>query len=141
MRRVERRTFLSILIAAICGISTVCFAQNTGNDEASLQGKWTYEGITAFEGNVQQPFSLDDLCCEFPKEMDIRQDGIDCVWKGRTSTAKYNDILKWGMMCVSICAEWKIVDNKLQLTWTQDIDGGEGEDLRSFNMTVTYKLN
>ena len=138
MRRVERKTFLSVLIAAICGISTVCFAQNAGNDEASLRGKWTYEGITAFEGNVQQTFGLDDLCCEVPMEMNIRQDEIDCTWKERTSTAQYNDILKLGMMCVSVCTEWKIVDNKLQLTWTQDI---EDDTPRTFNMTVTYKLS
>ena len=135
MRRVERRTFLSILIAAICGISTICFALNAGNDEASLRGKWTFEGITAFEGNVQQTFSLDDLCCEIPTVMDIRQDEIDCTWKGRTSTAKYYSIVKGSSMCLSVCAEWKIVDNKLQLTWTQDI---AGDTPREFKITVTY---
>jgi len=138
MRKVVEKSFLSVLIAAIYGMSAVCFAQNAGNDEASLRGKWTFEGITAFEGNVQQAFSLDDLCCELPTEMDIRQDEIAFGWKGRTSTAQYYSIVIGSSMCVSICTEWKIAENKLLLLWTQDIDGDEP---RLFNMTATYKLN
>jgi hypothetical protein len=129
---------LSVLIAVIYGMSAVCFAQNVGNDEASLRGKWIYEGITAFEGNVQQAFSPDDLCCEFPSVMDIRQDEIDCVWKYGQGTAKYDSVVRGNGMCLLICTEWKIVDNKLQLTWTYDV---EGDTPRVFNMTVTYKLS
>ena len=141
MRKIVKKSFLSVLIVAMCSLSAVCLAQNTGNDEASLRGKWTFEGITAFERNVQQPFNLDDLCCELPNVMDIRQDEIMFEWKGRTSVAKYNEVFKLDMICVFVCTEWKIVDNKLQLHWTQDVGGGEGEDLRMFAMTATYKLN
>ena len=124
MRRVERKTFLSVLIAAICGISTVCFAQDTGNDGTLLRGKWIFESITAFEGNVQQEFGLDDLCCELPSEMEIRQDGVDCVWKQGHGTAEYNFVVRGNSMCFAFCTEWKIVDNKLQLTWTYDVEIG-----------------
>ena len=138
MRRVIKKSFLSVLIAAICGMSAVCFAQHVGNDEASLQGKWAFEDVTAFEGNVQQVFSMDDLCCEFPTAMDIRQDEIDCVWKKGAGTAKYDSVVNGNVMCLLICAEWKITDNKLQLKWSIDM---EGDAPKVFNITVTYKLS
>jgi len=138
MERIIMKSFLSVLILTIYGMSTVCFAQNTDNDEASLQGKWIFEDITAFEGNVQQPFSLDDLCCELPREMDIQQDGIVCIWKEGSDTANYDFVIRGNSMCFSFCAEWQIADNKLLLKWTYDV---ESETPSVFNMTVTYKFN
>jgi len=138
MRRVIKKLFLSVFISVIYGISAVCFAQNAGNDKASLRGKWIFEDITAFEGNVQQAFGLDDLCCELPREMDIRQDGIVCTWKEGSDTANYDFVVRGNGMCFAFCTEWQIVDNRLQLTWTYDV---AGDTPRVFDMKVTYKLN
>ena len=138
MRKTIKLSFLCILIAVIYAMSSVCLAQSVGNDEALLRGKWIFEDITAFEGNVQQAFELDDLCCEIPTEMEIRQDGIDCVWKNGRGIAEYDFVVRGNAMCFSFCTEWKIVDNKLQLTWTYDV---EGDTPRVFSMKVTYKLN
>ena len=136
MRRVMKKVIVAALAACICGVSFT-FAQ-TKNDEKALIGKWVFESVAAFEDNVQKiPFSMDSLdCCEAPKEMDIQQNEITFVWKESTYTERYGIAVKGGILCFPICAEWKIVGNKLQLSWTQDLNSNPN----GLIIVLTYKL-
>jgi len=134
-----KRFFFCTLIAFICSIPVLCMAQTGGNEERALQGQWTYESIAAFEGTVEQTFSLESLdCCEIPASITFGQDEITFVWKDRTETVQSGLILRGTTLCFPICGQWKIVDNKLQLQWTQDI---MGEEPRMFTIILTYKSN
>ena len=106
-------------------------------DGKSLLGNWTFERVEAFKDNVQQTFSVDDCNCEVPVSMDIRQDEIAFEWKNGAGTAQYNAVVRESAFCFCPCAEWKIADNKLQLQWTQDI---EGEEPKLLTIVITYKL-
>jgi len=138
MRPIIRRFFLFAFVAIICTFSVVCFAQTGGDDVKSLQGKWIFESITAFEGTVEQPFSLDDFYCEIPTEINIRQDDVIVVRKERTDTLPLDAVVRGEGICLCFCATRKITDNKLQLTWTQDIET-EGAAPKLYNVILTYK--
>ena len=135
------RTKLIILgCLLLAGMLVPSFAQT--NEENPLQGEWVFESISAFEEEVQRiPFSVDSLenvmsCCEVPLEMDIQQEEIVFVRKNGTGKAKYDFIVRENGMCVPICAGWKIVNNKLQLQWTQDL---EGQEPKVLTIVLTYK--
>ena len=137
------KTIVSALITGVCILPVMTFAQVNENDEKLLQKKWILENVSAFEENVQKlPFSLDSLdnamsCYEVPSEMDIRQDEIVFVRKNGTDKARYDLVVNGNGMCIPICAQWKIVGKKLQLQWTQDIEGKEPKVL---TIVLTYKL-
>ena len=137
------RTKLIILgCLLLAGMFVPSFAQT--NEENPLQGEWVFESISAFEEGVQKiPFSVDSLdnnvmsCCEVPSEMDIQQEEIVFVLKNKTVSEKYNVVVTENSLCFSICTEWKIVNNKLQLQWTQDI---ANQEPRVLSIVLTYKL-
>ena len=140
MKIIIKRSFLCVFIAGMYSISVACVAQTGGNEEKSLQGKWIFESITAFEGTVEQPFGLDDFYCDIPSEINIRQDDVIVVRKERTDTFPLDAVVRGNVICFCFCASWKLTDNKLQLEWTQDIET-EGADPKLYNMILTYKLN
>ena len=122
----------------IYGMSFLSFAQTKESDEKSLQGKWTLENVSAFEDNVQKlPFSVDNIDSEIPKEIDIQQDNITFGWKESKQKVKREVVVNGNSLCFPICAEWKIVDNKLQLQWMQDIDSPT-DDLKMRTIVLTY---
>jgi hypothetical protein len=124
-------------IALICSISTASFAQTAADSAQTLQGVWQYESIVAIEGNVQQKISLEDLCCQMPLEMDIRQDEINYTTKSGSATAIYDVAVMNHGLCLAICTEWKRVGNTLQLKWDQDL---EGDEPKMRTIILTYKM-
>ena len=136
------RVKIITLTCILAGISLTGFAQSSENNEKLLQKKWILENVSAFEKNVQKiPFSADSLsntmsCFEAPSEMDIQQEEIIFVRKSGTDKAKYNSVVRGNGICIPICAEWKIVNNKLLLQWTQDI---EGQERRVLTIVLRYK--
>lgn len=97
------------------------------------EGKWILESVSAFEENVQTPFSVDKLGFEIPTEMVIQQDEI--TFDGKESTKVDENFL-----CFQVCARWEIVDNTLQLQWKQDIeDAANSVDTRTIVLSYVRK--
>ena len=134
-----KKSFFYVFVASICNLTVLCVAQTNAEDGKSLWGNWTFDNVTAHEGNVLQAFNTDGLgCCGVPVEMNIRQDEITFVWKGHTEKVPFNSVVKAGnLFCFPICAEWTVADNKLQLKWKQDI---EGPDPKMLAIVLTYKI-
>ena len=138
MKVTVKKISIIAFITMIYGMSFLSFAQTKESDEKSLQGKWTLENVSAFEDNVQKlPFSVDNIDSEIPKEIDIQQDNITFGWKESKQKVKREVVVNGNSLCFPICAEWKIVDNKLQLQWMQDIDSPT-DDLKMRTIVLTY---
>ena len=135
MKKKIKQLILNALIAGVCSMSVLSFAQT--KDKNVLLGKWIVENVVAFEENVQVPFTLDSLGCEIPTEMDIQQDEIILVLDGQTMKVPYHEVVRGNGMCILVCGEWKVVGNKLELTWEVDIMGKEPERRK---IVLTYKL-
>ena len=117
------------------------FARPNDDPEKIPQGKWVFENVVAFEDNIQIPFSVNDLEFEIPTEMDIQKEELTFVDKEGPKKEKSDRAIKGNFLCLyfPVCAEWKIVENRLRLQWTQDIDGSSGgKDTRT--IVLTYKL-
>ena len=122
------KTIITVcLLLMNMAVQTVNAQVTPSNSSLALipQGKWVLENVSAFEGNVQIPF-VDNLDCEFSTEMDIQQDEITFICKERVNKAKYDAVVRGNFLCYSVCAKWKIEENKLQLQWIQDTDGAAG---------------
>jgi len=100
------------------------------------EGKWVLEKVSAFEENVEiTPFNLDSIsCCTIPIEIAIQKENIALMGKDKV---KYNGSIRGKFLCFPICAEWQIVEKKLQLQWVQDI---ESQESRMRTIVLTYQL-
>ena len=135
MKILTRNWFIIAFTAGICSVS---FAQTNDGNERHLQGKWILENISTFDENMKEmSFDMDSLSYEIPIEMDIQQDVIVFVRRDGTDEAKYDAVVMGRVLYFPIYAEWKIVENNLQLHWTRDIDSGVHNLL---NIVLTYKL-
>ena len=135
--RILRGTLTLMIVAIISyNISAMAFAQTNNNDPNLLKGKWVLDTITAFEENGQTtPYSLDNLSCCIPTEIDIQPDVVAIVRNGHTDRLEYGMIVRENSICFAMCAEWKIEENKLLLQWTQDVEGQEPDRL---TIVLTY---
>ena len=137
MENLIKKLFVTALFIGFYGISAFGVAQTNEQNEKALKGKWILEKVSAFEENVQKiPFSVDSLGCEIPVEINIQQENITFVRKKHSDTAKYNFVVRGGILCFPICAEWKVVAKKLQLKWVQDVDSSPN----GLTIVLTYKL-
>ena len=132
-----RKSFFYVFVASFCNLAVLCVAQTNAEDGKSLWGNLTFERIEAFKDNIQQTFSVEDCTCKVPMSMDIRQDEIVFEWEDGTGTAPYNTVVMESAFCFCPCALWKILDNNLQLQWTQDI---EDQELKLLTIILIYKL-
>jgi len=112
----------SLLLA---GITVPALAQPEAVLQKLPEGTWVLEKVSAFEADVQKLFSATGIDVEIPSEIDIQPTEIAFVRKESTETVKYNAVVKGNLLCFPICAEWSIVEDKLQLQWTQDIEDPE----------------
>ena len=105
-------------------------------------GKWVLKDIVAFEKNVQVPFIADNLgCCEVPAAIEVQQDELTFVRKDRADIVNYNAVVRENGICFPIYAEWIIIDSKLLLQWTQDIDDREAQTIEIRTIIMTYSRN
>ena len=99
------------------------FAQVKNEQKQILEGKWVLENVSAFEKNVQIQFSAENLDFEAPVEINVQQDELTFVYKENTTKVGYDVFSIDGKyLCFSVCTEWKITDNKLQLQLLPDMD-------------------
>ena len=113
------------------------FSQSKGDHKKVLQGKWVFESITAFDGNVQVPFNVDSLCCEIPTEMFIQQDDLTFSRRARADKVRFDAVISENGLCFPICGEWKIVENKLLVQWYEDLDSS-GDVLKMRTVIACY---
>ena len=60
MRISVKKVILVTLVACVCSVSGLGFAQTNVNNEKKLKGKWILENVFAFEKSMQKtPFSAD----------------------------------------------------------------------------------
>ena len=120
--------------------SFAAFAQPKNEPEKIPQGKWEFENVTAFEGNVQISFSVSDIDFEIPTGMNVQQDELTFAYKeGTTKTVKYGTVVRGNFFCFLVCAAWKVEGNRLSLQWVQDIDNPESVS-GTRTIVLTYKL-
>ena len=126
--------------AGICCLSIACFAQAKENNEKTLRGSWVLENVSAFEDDVEvKPFSVDSICCvQISTEIDIQQDEVTFVLESGEHKVKYEKAVRKNAFYFPFYAGWKIVDDKLQLHWGQDVDRPTGTIIRT--IALTYKL-
>ena len=118
----KRKFFIFLMLLS----SFSAFAQLKNEQKQILEGKWVFESVSAFEENVQIPFSVENIYFEIPVEMDIQQDEVTFIRKGGEVKVKYDDVVRRKSFCFPICGGWEIVDSKLQLNWGQDTDSPTG---------------
>ena len=115
----KRNFFIFYILLTSCWT----FAQPQNEHTKIPEGKWVLEDMVAFEKNVQVPFTVENLgCCQVPVEIEVQLDELTFVCKERTDKVEYNAVVRENIICFPICAEWKIVNNKLFLQWVQDVD-------------------
>ena len=94
------------------------------NNEQIPQGKWVFESVTVSKGGVQIPLSTENLGFEIPAEIDVQQD--ESVFVYDANTMKERSDIVFGddgkSFCFSVCTEWKVTGNKLQLQVLPDMD-------------------
>ena len=123
----------------VCTLPVWCIAQIVDVQKTIPESKWVLECVSAFEENIQKPFSIDSLDYEIPNEIDIQHKEIVFIFKEHKETVKYETVINGKYFCFSLCAGWKIIDKKLQLHWGQDIDiPQKGTIIRTIELT--YKL-
>jgi len=120
------KTRVIILVSLFfAGITAPALAQSEAGLQKLPEGTWMLEKVSAFEADVQKPFSAADFNLEIPSEIDIQPTEIAFVRKGSTETVKYDVVVKGNVLYFPICAEWSIVEDKLQLQWIQDVEDPE----------------
>ena len=135
MGKFMRKTIVFAFLSGICSILMLVFAQTKDEQKKLPEGRWVLEKVTAFEENVQIiPFNADSLhCCTIPIEINVQKEKIVLTGKDEV---KFVASIRGKYVCFPICAEWKIVENKLQLQWKQDL---ESQELRMMTIVLTYK--
>lgn len=136
--KTKKRLLVCLLLASIAVQVTGALPQGQNEQKQIPEGKWVLENVSAFEENVQIPFSIDDISFEIPAEMDIQQDELTFVRKGGTEKVKYDVVVRGSFLCFHVCAECKIVDNKLQLQWGQDIIEEATNSLNMRTIILSY---
>jgi len=122
-------TNFKVLISAcilLISMSVQSFAQQN-NDQKLLLGQWILEQETSVDGKYPD--------FEIPVEINIQEEDIMFVRSESTVQVKFNTVVKGRVFCFSVCAEWSITDDKLQLSWDQDI---ETQDGGSQTFIITY---
>jgi len=140
MNRMMKKMVVLALIAGICSISVTGLAQEKENNEKSLIGKWILEKVSAFdEAEEVIPFSVDSICCNvISSEIDIQKDIVTFVLESVAYKVKYEKAIRKNIFYFPFYAGWKIVDDKLQLHWGQDVNRQTGTIIRT--IVLTYKL-
>jgi len=136
MKMFFKKYGLLVFVLFFAGMASFQLVFADEPDVSLLKGKWIFENVTAFENGVQiKPFSADSLKFEPPGEMDIQQEVLIFTRKEQTSKASLYSVIKGNTMCIPVCAEWKIVNNRLQLQWMQDVP--VKQTMRT--ITISYK--
>jgi len=132
----KRKFFIFLMLLS----SFAAFAQLKNEQKQIPEGKWVLESVSAFEENVQIPFGVENIDFEIPTEINIQQDEITFIRKEGATKVNYDVVVRGNFLCFSACAEWKIVDNRLQLQWGQDIMNNPTGDLKMRTITLDYKF-
>ena len=145
-----KSVYLNIcLILVLGGLPVAGFAQESEiiksheaayTDTDLLQGKWVLENVSAFDENMKtMPFSIDSICCqEISTEIDIQRDEVTFTFESGEHKVEYERAVRKSAFYFPFYAGWKIVDNKLQLSWGQDVEISAGTIIQT--IVLTYKL-
>jgi len=129
----------TVILILLLGTFPV-FSQQGNEQKRIPEGKWVLENVSAFEGNAQIALTANDLGFRVPSEIDVQQDEVAFITENSSNRVRYDDVVKGNLLCFLICAEWKIVDNKLQLQWSQDIEEPvNGVDMRIISLSYVRK--
>jgi len=97
------------------------FAQMKNEQKYIPEGKWVLENTSAFKGNVQTPINSENFGFEIPAEINVQQEGLTFVYRENKTKVGYFSI-DGKYLCFSLCTEWKITGNKLQLQTLPDME-------------------
>lgn len=118
------------------------YSQVTTDHRDMFLGKWLLEDISVKHSDKSISTNTDSLNIEVYPELEFSSNYLSFSYKGNSIQQKYSfygdHLIYLNFMTTSFYAEWVILNNKLYMEWSQDIEI-QPKDIKTITILLTYK--